>query len=289
MSAWTKWRNHAVEWILGRLGLSRAAAAGAAAAGAVAAAGCEDAAVSRPPAWDKATKASCWFENAAHRTMNVLSPGMPDAVFAARLAEMRSRGVDTAHVILCNQADGEFAGYSPWGAGRGPSAATCDAATVSHMVGRIRRLRSEGWAVVVWVVTDDSAAWCRALAASAGPCMQRLSEAGLFEDASIVVAGLEMDEYWSAAEAGAVVAALRRVYAGKIGTHHLSHRAPFASLGDILFYQVERGRSASQIAADVAAAKKAGKPVCMFELDRNPNRALCEAALRAGAFAVGNW
>ena len=279
MSAWTRLRDRALSWLAAALGLS----------GAATVAGCEDGALAPPSAWDKATKASCWFQNAAHRAMNVLSPLMPDDVFRARVAEMKARGVNTAHVILVNRGDGEYAGYSPWGVGAAPAAAECDKATAELMAGRIRALRREGWAVVVWIEADDSAAWARALAANAGECLRHIAAAGLLADASIVVAGLEMDEYWGAAEAAAVVSSVRKVWGGKVGVHHLSHRATFAGLGDILFYQVSEGRSAAQIAQDVAAAKGAGKPVCLFELARNPDRALCEAALKAGAFAVGNW
>jgi len=242
------------------------------------------------PAWDEATKASCWDgANAEARMMNILSPLMPEATFRARVRWMRSRGCNTAHVFLCNLGNGDHAGYSPWGVGVGPSADPCDEKTVALMRSRIRHLRHSGFAVVVWVMSDDSAPWTKALAANAGPCLARLSEAGLLDEVSTVVAGLEMDEYWGASEAARVVGAIRSVYGGKVGVHHTDGRAPFAAMGDILFYQTAPGKTPAQIAAETRRALAYGRPVNFFELDRHANKPLCEAALSAGAFGVGNW
>ena len=242
------------------------------------------------PAWDEATRASCWDgANAECRMMNVLSPLMDDATFKERLRFMKGRGANTAHVFIVNQRNGECAGYSPWGIGVGPSAAPCDEQTVRFMRHRICVLRDHGLAVVVWVMSDDSAPWAKALAANADAYLQRIKEAGLLAEASTVVAGLEMDEYWSSAEAARVVGAIRSVYGGAVGVHHTDGRAPFAGLGDILFYQTAPGKSAAQIAAETRRALAYGRPVNFFELDRHANRPLCEAALSAGAFGVGNW
>lgn len=245
---------------------------------------------SGPPSWNEATLASCWDgPNAERRMMNILSPLMPEATFRERVQWMRGRGCNTAHVFLANRENGDHAGYSPWGVGVGPRAAPCDARTVSLMRDRILHLRHSGFAVVVWIMSDDSAPWARALASDASACLARISEAGLLDDASTVVAGLEMDEYWNAAEAARVVGAIRSVYAGKIGVHHTGGRTPFAAMGDILFYQTAPGKSAAQIAAETRRALATGRPVNFFELDRHPNRALAEAALAAGAYGVGNW
>lgn len=243
-----------------------------------------------PPSWREATLASCWDgPNAERRMMNILSPLMSETVFRERVRWMRSRGCNTAHVFLVNRENGDHAGYSPWGAGVPPSAAPCDARTVSLMRDRIRHLRHSGLAVVVWIMSDDSVPWARALASDASACLARIKEAGLLDDASTVVAGLEMDEYWGAADAARVIAACRSVYAGKVGVHHATGRVPFATMGDILFYQTAPGKTAAQIAAETRAALAHGKPVNVFELDRHPNRALAEAALAAGAYGVGNW
>ena len=99
-----------------------------------------------------------------------------------------------------------------------------------------------------------------------------------------------MDEYFGASQVAALVSATRAVYGGKIGTHETSGRAGFAGLADICFYQVSPGKSAAQIEAEARRIKAAvGKPVNFFELSRHEDRALCEAALKGGAFAVGNW
>lgn len=244
----------------------------------------------RTPRWDEATHASCWDgPNAEFRMMNVLSPLMDDATFRDRLHFMKGRGANTAHVLLVNQRNGECSGYSPWGIGVGPSAAPCDEQTVRLMRHRIGILRDQGLAVVVWIMSDDSRPWARDLAANATECIAAIANVGLFDDASTVVAGLEMDEYWGASDAAAVIGAIRRVYGSMVGVHHAGGRTPFVGLADILFYQTGPGRSAAQIHADARGALSHGKPVNFFELDRHANRTLCEEALDAGAFGVGNW
>ena len=242
-----------------------------------------------PPAWDACSLASSWGgTNASVRVMNCLSPRMSDQDFAERVAWTKQQGANAIHLFLVNKGDGEKAGYSPWGAGHAPCDAPCDAATVALMRCRIDRCRAAGLGVVLWLMADDSSDWAKAFAASADACLRRIADAGLLAQASTVVLGLEMDEYWDAAQAKRVAAATRKVWEGKTGTHHTSGKATFAALGDVLFYQVSPGRTAAQIKADTAAALKHGKPVNFFELDRGPNKALALAALDAGAFGVGN-
>jgi hypothetical protein len=239
--------------------------------------------------WDECTLASCWGgSNASKRLMNVLSPKMPEATFRDYVGWMRGQGANTAHVFLCNKGDGEYSGYSPWGVGVAPGVGEPSRKTARLMSERIDYLLAQGLAVVVWLMADDSKDWAAALAADADAHLHAIADLGLLSRASTVVLGLEMDEYWDSSQAKAVAKATRKVYAGKIGTHHTGGKATFASLGDILFHQVDPGRSAAQIAADTKAALKLGLPVNFFELDRGPNRTLAQAALDAGAFGVGN-
>ncbi len=244
----------------------------------------------KPPAWNEANLASCWDgPSAEFRMMNILSPLMDDATFAARVGYMKSRGANTAHVFLVNKENSECSGYSPWGVGVGPCIGPCDAEVVAWMKRRIHALRRNGFAVVVWVQADDSHSWSRDLALNAADCMVEIANAGLFDDVSTVVAGLEMDEYWGYGEAAAVVSAIRSVWGGMVGVHHTGGRMPFVGLADILFYQTAPGKTPAQIAAETRRALSFGKPVNFFELDRHANRTLCEAALGAGAFGIGNW
>lgn len=279
MGKWTKLRDKARAKILSLFGFGKGLAAVVPAA-----------VPGRVPSWDSCTRASCWGgTNASMRIMNCLSPKMPESAFKDRVAWTKNRGSNTIHLFLVNKGDGEYSGYSPWGVGAKPGAGATDSATVRAMLDRIAYCRKQGLAVVAWLQADDSADWARALASNADRCIARIAEAGLFASASTVVAGLEMDEYWNATHARAVVAAIRACYSGKIGVHHTGGKTTFAGLGDILFYQVEPGRSAAQIKADTKAALKTGRPVNFFELSRGPARDLCEAALSAGAFGVGNW
>lgn len=240
------------------------------------------------PDWDVATLASCWSgPNAGQRNMNILSPGMSDRKFRERVAWQEKRGANTVHLFLANKADGEHAGYSIYG---GAWDWSIDAATCDTFRDRIAYCRGRGLAVVLWLFADDSSDWNRAAAKDFPRYLRDLESEGLLRYASTVVVGLELDEYFNAAQVAALVAATRAVYSGKVGVHQTSGRMDFAPLADIMFYQVSPGRSASWIESEARRVRAAvGKPVNFFELDRSDNRPLCEAAQRGGAFAVGNW
>ena len=240
------------------------------------------------PDWDEATLASCWSgPNAEQRNMNILSPGMSDGKFRDRVAWQLDRGCNTVHLFLANKADGEYACYSIYGSAWDW---TIDAATCKTFRDRIAYCRGKGLAVVLWLFADDSSDWNRAAAKDFPRYLRDLKDEGLLTYASTVVVGLELDEYFNAAQVGALVSATRAVYGGKVGTHQTSGRADFAGLADICFYQVKPGKSAAQIETEARKIKAAvGKPVNFFELSRHEDRALCEAALKGGAFAVGNW
>ena len=242
---------------------------------------------SKPPDWKEASKASCWNgNNAEQRMMNLPSPGMSDGKAKDYVSWMAGRGVNAAHVILCNKADGENAGYSIYG---GDIDWGVDKNASETMKRRIGMLRAKGWAVVVWLMTDDSSAWNKKLLGDPDRYLADLDKAGLLDEASIVCVGLELSEYASVAEVQRLVAATRKVYKGKVATHDVSGSVRFAHIADIHFHQMKPGASAAQVAAETKRALATGKPVMMFELSRRPARALCEAALAAGAFGVGNW
>ena len=240
------------------------------------------------PAWDACTRASCWRgANAANRMMNMLSPAFTDAKFAEYRDWMRSIGCNTSHVFLSNKADGEGGGYCIYGTSW---TWEINAEFCEMFRKRIADLRAHGFAVVVWLLADDSSAWNKEAARNFPKYIQDLKAQGLLDKASTVVAGLELDEYYQSAQVSALVNAIRRVYPGKVGTHQTSGRYEFSALADVVFYQVNPGKSAAQIKAEASKVVKAtGKPVNFFELDRQPNRALCDAAFAGGAFAVGNW
>lgn len=243
------------------------------------------------PAWDKATLSSNWNgSNAQQRMMNILSPLMSDSKFRERTDFMKNRGVNTAHVFVTNKKDGECAGYSPFG--QTFTSYTVQKGFTDVMTKRLKELRKKGWAIVLWMMADDSNDWAKDVASTAYKAdlyCKAVKDLGWFDMASTVVAGLEMNEYWNGPQAQTMVAAIRKYYKGKVGVHHTSGDTRFAGLGDILFYQVEPGKSVQAIKAETKKALTCGKPVNFFELQRNPNRTLCQAAMEAGAFAVGNW
>lgn len=243
------------------------------------------------PSWDKATLSSNWNgSNAQQRMMNILSPLMSDAKFKERVEFMQSRGVNTAHVFVTNKKDGECAGYSPFG--QTFTSYVVQKGFTDVMTKRLKELRKNKWAVVLWMMADDSNDWAKDVGSSAYKAdkyCKAVKDLGWFDMASTVVVGLEMNEYWNVPQVQNMVAAIRKYYKGKIGTHHTSGAYAFSGFGDILFWQCEPGKSVQAIKADTKKALTLGKPVNFFELQRNPNRTLCQAAMEAGAFAVGNW
>lgn len=242
-----------------------------------------------PPSWKACTKASCWDgANASVRHMNNLSPKLGDDEFRRRVKWAGGRGCNTLHLFLANSGDGEAAGYS-----------VADPDTARLMLRRVVWARKRGFGVVLWLIADDSPREAEALFAD--PARYAAAARPLLRHASAVVLGLEMDEGGSypgvsARKWLAVRDALRDVYAGRVGTHHTSGRYDYAGLGDIVFAQCEPPKPKEDVSVGISrvelamkAAKAAGKPVNFFELDRHPNRELAQAALDAGAFAVGNW
>lgn len=235
------------------------------------------------PKYTEAVHASCWDgSNAQRRMMNILSPGFSDAKFDEYVAWMRSRGCDTAHVFLINQADGECAGQN--------CATYPDHAKLAKK--RIEKLRKEKFAVVPWVIADDSTAYIKDLFAHPAERVKALADAGLFEQASYVVIGLEMNEAKDAAKGWPkVAAALRNHYGGPLATHHTSGNSfAFAGLGEIVMGQLDpKSASVASIQAQIAKIRSMGKEAVGFEYERHPNRDRANAALAAGAIGVGNW
>ena len=240
------------------------------------------------PTWDQCDKASCWDgNNAQKRMMNMLSPKMSDTKFNEYLNWMKSRGCNTAHVFTSNKGDGEHAGYCIYGNDWDWS---IDPNYVNLMKNRINILRKNGFGIVLWLFADDSSAWNSIAKKNFPQYLNDLKKQGFIDYASTIVMGLEMDEYYNMSDATKLINATRAVYSGKIGVHHKPDVIKFIPLACILFYQVRPGTSISKIKNDVASIKKkTGKPINMFEMERHPDRARCEAAIQAGAFVVGNW
>ena len=242
----------------------------------------------RIPSWDECDKASCWNgSNASQRMMNMLSPHMSDEKFTNYMNWMKSRGCNTAHLYVSNKADGENAGYCIYGM---EWSWNISDSFVSKFKSRIDILRKNKFAIVLWLFADDSAAWNSKAKANFPQYLRDLKNQGLLEKASTVVAGLELNEYYQAPDVAALVNAIRAVYSGKVGIHQTSNRFDYASLGDIMFYQVNPGKTAAWIQSEASRVKNAiAKPLNFFEIERGPDRVKSEAAMKGGAFGVGNW
>lgn len=240
-----------------------------------------------PPKWDRTTLASCWDgPNAQTRYMNILSPNMSEGAFKEALKWQEARGCNTLHLFLNNYRNGGYAGYSVYG----PTwSGVKHSATIKLFKKRIAAAREAGFAYVPWMVADDSAPFAARPEEEWIESYKLCKAEGLFADASYVVLGLELNEYWKADRVARLAKALREISGLKVGIHMTSGQVSYAPFGDIFLYQVNPGLSAAQIAQQTALALKTGKPVVFFELERYPARHLCEVALGTGAFAVGNW
>lgn len=232
--------------------------------------------------------ASCWEgTNAQTRHMNELSHKFTDEQVAARLDWAVQRGCNTVHWFLVNKGDGEGAGYSIYGGA--PTLGRIDEGAVARMEARCKMALRKGLSVALWLLADDSGDWVATLLGNPGQFAEDVAKSGLLKYASCVVLGLEMDEAKEGSWSG-LAKAVRGVWGGKVGVHHRPGHSEYAGLGDIFFLQTQEKPSASEVASAVQKARKStGKPVVMFELARNPQRGLCEAALAAGAVGVGNW
>lgn len=233
---------------------------------------------------------SCWTgKGAARRMMNMLSPKMPAATFRQYARWQLGRGCNTVHVILANQGDGEFAGYSPFGPGGGLK---LHSTSCRLMLDRMAELRGMGFGVVPWCWTDDSGAFTGRPVKELQEQIRLMSQVGLFAGAGAVVLGLEVNEYWSARQCAELVPVLRQVSGGAlVCLHQTSDRIDFSPLSDVCFWQTNPGKKPAamkKLVMDVVR-RLGGKPLVAFELDRKENRALCQAALSAGASGVGNW
>ena len=231
------------------------------------------------PKWDRCTRASCWDgSNAQKRMMNILSPKFGDAKFKEYVKWMEDRGCNTAHLFYANRGDGEGAGYY-----------ATDNVKLTQK--RIKYLRLHGFAVVPWLMADDSRDYAAAMFKNPGAYVKGLKDAGLFDHASFVCLGLEMDEYGNAAQWGGVRDAVAKHLPGmKIAVHHTSGKLTFAHYGDIVCDQLApKDANEAAVARSIDRIKAAGKAAIGFEYARHPNRDLANAAFRAGAFSVGNW
>lgn len=240
------------------------------------------------PAWDVCTHASCWGgATAERRAMNILSPTMPESRVKEYLDWQTGLGANTVHLILANHRDGEFGGYTIYGSTWGWQ---IHRPTVDLMLSRILECRRRGFAVVIWFITDDSAPYAAQLKKDPARYCRDVRDLGLLQHASIVCPALEkQDHFGSRKDVAALIAAVRSVWPGKVATHEVAGKTDFADLGDICFLQLYPNKSPAQVKAAVAAAvRSVGRPVNAFEISRNPNKALCDAAFSGGAIAVGN-
>ena len=232
----------------------------------------------------KGHKASFLWDNAATRCMNMFSPGCDRARFEAAIGRMKAMGCNMAYAYTVNAADG------PWGFSlyTGDNlAGNLDAAKLAEFKSRVTFCRKAGLGVVFWLMADDSSKYARLPL----PTLQKYVRevVGLLsDDASGFVVGLEADEYWNQNAITTLVAAAKAESKVPVGVHYRPGRVLYA--GDVLFYQYGFGKSAKQIEAETRnVIGRCGSPVVAAEYHKSGSRSLSEAALRGGAYGVGNW
>lgn len=225
--------------------------------------------------------ASCWEgANATQRMMNIGSPKMPESTAKAYIDKMVKRGCNTAHVFITNAGDGEFAGYD----GRKKE----DAKIILQ---RMNLCRAAGLYVVPWLMADDSGKLDKDILSNAQKSADAFAANGLLDNTSLIVLGLEMDEYGNKAQFESIRdAIIDNGYKGEFGTHHTSGKYTFASLGKYVFDQLDpKEATESKIKSSVKSLINKGYKVIGFEYARGPAQKLAQAALDAGAVGVGNW
>ena len=241
-----------------------------------------DEAYSQPSArpWRECRYSSNWSgTEASKRMMNLVSPKFSEAKVREYLDWQQSLGCDHVHLLLVNHGDGEGAGYD----------CLADAGHKAVALARVRDIRARGLAVVAWVVSDDSDGYRRKIFDNPARYANALKE--YFPYLSYIVLGLEMNEgEGSKSKWTALRDAIRKAgWTGPFATHHTSGHGDYASLGQIVMDQLDKGCTEAQIRKSVEAFRAKGYDVCGFEYARGPDKARAKAALDAGAFSVGNW
>ncbi len=230
--------------------------------------------------WRDCRLSSNWGgSNASKRMMNLLSPKFSDAKVKEYLDWQGAKGCDHVHLLFCNQADGEGAGYD----------ALTDSSTRKTALQRVQQIRARGLGVVAWIVSDDSDSYRKKIFADPAKYADGLKEFMPF--LSYIVLGLEMNEgEGSSAKWKALRDAIKAAgWTGPFATHHTSGKSTHAGLGSIVMDQLDSSCSTSDIAKSVKALKAKGYEVCGFEYLRGPDRTRAMVALDAGAFSCGNW
>ncbi len=241
-----------------------------------------DEAYSQPSArpWRECRYSSNWSgTEASKRMMNLVSPKFSETKVHEYIDWQQSLGCDHVHLLLVNQGDGEGAGYD----------CLADAGHKAVALARVRDIRARGLGVVAWVIADDSDDYRRKVFDNPARYANALKE--YFPHLSYIVLGLEMNEgEGSKSKWTALRDAIRKAgWTGPFATHHTSGHGDYASLGQIVMDQLDKGCTEAQVRKSVEAFRAKGYDVCGFEYARGPDAGRAKAALDAGAFSVGNW
>lgn len=103
-------------------------------------------------------RASFLFDNAGTRCMNAF--GMPEQKFKETVERCRKNGDNIYYAFLNNEKDGNYAGFSLYKGNQ--IGGEIDKHIVSVMQDRIKYIRANGMAVVLWLRADDSPSFNRA-------------------------------------------------------------------------------------------------------------------------------
>ena len=244
--------------------------------------------------WYECTKSSNWRgENARDRMMNALSTNFDRSKFEEYISwQKNKRGCDYVNLFVTNEGNGEGAGYSIWGTT--PFSRKVPNDTSKMMIDRMRYCVKQGLGVWVWLMADESDGYNSQILSRPNDFSRDLAAGGFLDPSLVsgVILGLEMNEYCKSDENVINLRdAVKKNWHGVIGTHHGSGNLDYAKYGDVIFYQTNTGMDPWFISRLVdTVAKDYKKPVCAFEIEREPAREKCEIIMEhSEAFSVGNW
>jgi len=249
-----------------------------------------------PPSTSDIHRASFLFDNAGTRCMNAF--GMPEQKFKETVERCRKNGDTVYYAFLNNEKDGNHAGFSPYKDNK--IGGEIDRAKVSMMQDRIKYIRENGMAVVLWLRADDSPSFNRA-SEDAQKTMQ--SHAAQYFDGLVdgYCLALEWDEYeGDTARMHRYAAHLRQHTDRDIGVHFTSgNKASLANkiLGAVAgsrtyYLQYGFGKNTcyvGELTRQVRAELDLNIRLIGCEYNKNSDRKdYAEAILKNGAAGYGN-
>ena len=222
------------------------------------------------------SRASFLLMDSAGMSLSYLSQNVDDAWRARMESSLLANGDTHIYLYTQNEADdvGNVSPQPDWEA-------------------RLDHLNSRGLKPIMWLMADDSPSLA-ALPLSTHKAHNAEMVRRLDSKVDGYVIGLEVDEYWTAAQTNELIQALKQHTNKPIGVH-LTRATPleYVTHADVLYLQTGFGLTQAQFREKVRAILSAtSKPVIVSEYalqsDTANARALGDIACEEGAIGTGN-